>query len=51
MPIEHCAGDRLLELLAADDLILFAVTELGAVVSLLEFSQETPADSDEEVPA
>ncbi|MBZ0305719.1 MAG: hypothetical protein K8I82_06595 [Anaerolineae bacterium] len=39
MPIEYCAGDRLLELLAADDLILFAVTELGAVVSFLETSE------------
>ncbi|MBZ0309303.1 MAG: hypothetical protein K8I82_24775 [Anaerolineae bacterium] len=49
MPIEYCAGDRLLELLAVDDLILFAVTELGAVVNPLELSQETPVASDEEV--
>jgi hypothetical protein len=51
MPIHYCAGDRLLELLAVDDLILFAVSELGAVVNLLELIELASADSDEEVQA
>lgn len=51
MPIVYCAGDRLLELLAVDDLILFAVTELGAVVNPLELTKEIPADSGGEVQA